>query len=271
MSLMTFQWISPLMTASDFLSPSARAIYFDADLILTDDLLSAVDAYVGCHIMDNAICGLHSDKYRILATQALHVLGRCDHITLMNDGRIDTIDIFDNLMCDGKVFHPLLAATSQEEDVSKKDDELDDEIEDEKCQKVGKEVPLIVLSLLLASRVNIVISLWLSYWTSNKLDLSQDQYTVIYAGFSGSRLVLFLAFSTILSLSRTSASKAMLHKAMTRVSRVPHVLFYCANGSYCQSIFRGYSNNGQRADRCDANILHNPLVNHFQNNSQHLL
>lgn len=31
----------------------ARAIYFDADLVLMDDPLSAVDAHVGRHIFDN--------------------------------------------------------------------------------------------------------------------------------------------------------------------------------------------------------------------------
>jgi len=46
----------------------ARAIYFDADLILMDDPLSAVDAHVGRHIFDNAIMGLLKNKSRILAT-----------------------------------------------------------------------------------------------------------------------------------------------------------------------------------------------------------
>lgn len=33
----------------------ARAVYFDADLYLLDDPLSAVDAHVGKHIFDNVI------------------------------------------------------------------------------------------------------------------------------------------------------------------------------------------------------------------------
>src|SRR5690242_18714334 len=49
----------------------ARAIYFDADIVLMDDPLSAVDAHVGRHIFDNAILGLLKDKCRILATHQL--------------------------------------------------------------------------------------------------------------------------------------------------------------------------------------------------------
>lgn len=33
----------------------ARAVYFDADLYLLDDPLSAVDVHVGKHIFDNVI------------------------------------------------------------------------------------------------------------------------------------------------------------------------------------------------------------------------
>ncbi|KAK3104315.1 ATP-binding cassette transporter yor1, partial [Teratosphaeriaceae sp. CCFEE 6253] len=63
----------------------ARAIYFNADIVLMDDPLSAVDAHVGRHIMDNAICGLMRDKCRVLATHQLHVLHRVDRIVWMKE------------------------------------------------------------------------------------------------------------------------------------------------------------------------------------------
>ena len=75
----------------------ARAIYVDRDIILMNDPLSAVDAHVGQHIFDNAICGLLSNKCRILATHQLHVLNSCSRIGCMKNGRVETIDIYENL------------------------------------------------------------------------------------------------------------------------------------------------------------------------------
>ncbi|KAI7968222.1 hypothetical protein EIK77_010392 [Talaromyces pinophilus] len=114
----------------------ARAIYFDADIILMDDPLSAVDAHVGRHIMDQAICGLLKDKCRILATHQLHVLSRCDRVVVMDDGRINAIDTFDNLMRDNLLFQRLMSTTTQDQENDKEKDE--EEVEDE-IDKLDKE------------------------------------------------------------------------------------------------------------------------------------
>lgn len=110
----------------------ARAIYFNADLIIMDDPLSAVDAHVGRHIFDNAIMGLLKDKCRILATHQLWVLNRCDRIIWMEDGKIQAIDTFDNLIRDHVGFQQLMETTAVE---NKMEDEVhanDDEVEAEK-------------------------------------------------------------------------------------------------------------------------------------------
>ncbi|PIA13147.1 P-loop containing nucleoside triphosphate hydrolase protein, partial [Coemansia reversa NRRL 1564] len=50
----------------------ARAIYTDADIYVLDDILSAVDATVGRHIIENVLSdtGLLAKKTRILVTHA---------------------------------------------------------------------------------------------------------------------------------------------------------------------------------------------------------
>jgi len=68
----------------------ARAVYSDADIILLDDPLSAVDAHVGKAILDKCLLndGPLADKTRVLVTHALHVLARTDYIFVMENGVI---------------------------------------------------------------------------------------------------------------------------------------------------------------------------------------
>lgn len=237
----------------------ARAIYFNSDIVLMDDPLSAVDAHVGRHIFDNAICGLLTDKCRILATHQLHVLNRCDRIIWMQEGRIRTIDTFDNLIRKDEDFQKMMASTAQEE---KQDDEVsEDEVEvekkDAKKRKVSKRGaalmqqeeravrsvswsvydayirasgtilngPFVVLLLICSQGANIATSLWLSYWTSDKFGYTTGVYIGTYATLGVAQALLMFAFSVALSILGTKSSKVMLHNAMTRVLRAPMGFF----------------------------------------------
>ena len=54
----------------------ARALYADADVYLLDDPLSAVDAHVGEHLFESAICGLVArGKTVVLATHQVSLAG----------------------------------------------------------------------------------------------------------------------------------------------------------------------------------------------------
>ncbi|KAK2746674.1 hypothetical protein FQN57_003018 [Myotisia sp. PD_48] len=245
----------------------ARAIYFNSDLILLDDPLSAVDAHVGRHIMDNAICGLLKNKCRILATHQLHVLNRCDRIIVMNNGRIEALDTFDNLMQNNEAFQRLMASTTQEDEedstatTEAEDEADDDEIdatgvgkaqtpsneptalirnEDRAVNSVGWGIwkayfksegwlitlPTMILTLLLTNGANMVNSLWLAYWSSNKFkNLSQGEYIGVYVALGFAQALFMFIFSTALTISNTNSSKAMLLLAMTRVLRAPMSFF----------------------------------------------
>ena len=122
----------------------ARAIYFDADIVLMDDPLSAVDAHVGRHIFDNAILGLLKDKCRVLATHQLWVLSRCDRIIWMENGKIQAIDTFEKLMKDHKGFQALMETTAVEEkrEEVKKPDDGEEPTADEKKKKKKKGAAL---------------------------------------------------------------------------------------------------------------------------------
>ena len=236
----------------------ARAIYFDADIVLMDDPLSAVDAHVGRHIMDKAICGIMKDKCRILATHQLHVLSRCDRIIWMEEGHIQAIDTFDNLMSNSESFKTLMATTSQEDQVQKKEETVEKEekkpderakskkkaaalmqTEERATKSVTWEVwgayirasgrgflwPFIFLALIASQGANIATSLWLSYWVSDKFGKSRGFYIGIYAMLGALQAVLMFTFATLLSTSGTNSSKVMLHRALQSVLRAPMSFF----------------------------------------------
>ncbi|EMC91328.1 hypothetical protein BAUCODRAFT_39495 [Baudoinia panamericana UAMH 10762] len=239
----------------------ARAIYFNADIVLMDDPLSAVDAHVGRHIMDNAICGLLKDKCRVLATHQLHVLHRVDRIIWMKEGEIFKVATFDDLMAHDAEFQKLMETTAVEEKKEDQDEVNKDEIEGEKKtaqKKKGKKptgalmqteeravkgvgwdvykayieasgtiwnLPLVLLILIVSQGANIVTSLWLSYWTSNRFHLEMGVYIGIYAALGVVQAALLFIWSVALTVLGTRASRVMLQRAMTRVLRAPMSFF----------------------------------------------
>ncbi|KAI9852566.1 MAG: hypothetical protein M1824_001855 [Vezdaea acicularis] len=237
----------------------ARAIYFNADIVLMDDPLSAVDAHVGRHMFDNAISGLLKDKCRILATHQLHILNRCDRVIWMDNGSILAIDTFDNLMANNPGFQKLMVTTAQEkagdEETDKNDETRDEEKKGRKKrskpaaalmqaeERAVKSVswgvyksyiassgsllnaPLVIMLLILSQGANIATSLWLSWWTSNKFGFSMGQYIGAYAGLGVVQALMMFIFSVALTVTGTQASKVMLGKAMKRALRAPMSFF----------------------------------------------
>ncbi|KAI0537862.1 multidrug resistance-associated protein 5 [Xylaria digitata] len=242
----------------------ARAIYFDADIVLMDDPLSAVDAHVGRHIFDNAILGLLRGKCLILATHQLWVLDRCDRIVWMEDGKIQTIDTFENLMSNHQGFQALIETTApkekqEEESVAADTRELapiDDTADQKKVEKRQKAAPLMqqeeraedsvpwsvygayvrasgtllnvplgFLLLVLSQGANIVTNLWLSFWISDKFRYSTGLYIGIYVALGVTQALLLFVFSLLVTVLGTNASKTMFQQAMARVLRAPISFF----------------------------------------------
>ncbi|KAH9989856.1 metal resistance protein YCF1 [Russula vinacea] len=68
----------------------ARAVYARADLVLLDDVLSAVDSQVARHVFDQVIGprGLLATKARILVTHSVSFLSKFDHLVYLRRGII---------------------------------------------------------------------------------------------------------------------------------------------------------------------------------------
>jgi ABC-type multidrug transport system fused ATPase/permease subunit len=234
----------------------ARAIYFDSDIVLMDDPLSAVDAHVGRHIMDNAILGLLKDKCRILATHQLWVLSRCDRIVWMDGGKIRAVDTFDNLMANEPGFQHLMETTAVEE----KRDDSEEAVEQKSAEKGPKKkkkapglmqaeeravssvpwsvyaqyvrasgsifnVVWVALALVISQGGNIATSLWLSYWTADKFGYSQAVYIGVYAALGTGQAIFLFIFAIMLTIFGTRASKALLRQAVARTLRAPMSFF----------------------------------------------
>lgn len=106
----------------------ARAVYTDADIILLDDVLSAVDARVGRHIMDQCFQGLLKDKTRVLATHQLSLIGSADRVIFLNgDGSID-VGRLEELQASNAAFASLMAYNTE----TKEEEEEEDEVQEEK-------------------------------------------------------------------------------------------------------------------------------------------
>ena len=66
----------------------ARAVYSCADVYILDDPLSAVDQKVGDEIFGKCICGLLSDKIRVLVSQHRRYLQAADEIVILDNGHV---------------------------------------------------------------------------------------------------------------------------------------------------------------------------------------
>ncbi|GAA6024113.1 hypothetical protein JCM10207_003170 [Rhodosporidiobolus poonsookiae] len=75
----------------------ARAVYARPDIVLLDDVLSAVDAHVARHLFDRIIgpSGLLSDKARLLCTHALPFCKQADELVFLRKGSIFERSTFD--------------------------------------------------------------------------------------------------------------------------------------------------------------------------------
>ena len=247
----------------------ARAAYNDADIVLLDDPLSAVDAHVGRTLLEDCICGLMAGKTRILVTHQLHVLPRADRIFCMDQGKIVEQGTYDELLSHGGNFARLVDEFGGKEEEKHEEEEsaVEDAIEEptkpdakeKKPEQKSKAlmqveeratgsvkwgvyaeyaragggiwvIPAVIISVMCCNGVNIATSLWLSYWTSNKYGLEEGTYVGIYAALGASQCVFFFIFGYAITMTGNKAA-GNLHEKVTSSS------FVVANGRRLIGLF----------------------------------
>lgn len=236
----------------------ARAVYCDADIVLLDDPLSAVDSDVGQQIFNNAILGLLRNKCRILATHQLWVLNCCDRIIWMEAGKIRANDTFKNLMRTNTDFRVLIETTPSGKQT--RELEKDAKVNTEKGNPEVKATSavasmqqenksnsttshhsayraylratgsfysrLFTLCILLVTQgAKLMTILWLSYWTANKFSLLTGQYIGIYVALGVAQAVLVFLFSEILVILAMKASHAIFRRGFNSILYAPMSFF----------------------------------------------
>ncbi|KAI5953752.1 hypothetical protein KGF57_003961 [Candida theae] len=119
----------------------ARAVYANKDIILLDDVLSAVDARVGKHIMNNCLLDLLKEKTRVLATHQLSLIGSADRVIFLNgDGSID-VGKFEELKERNPGFGKLMAFNSEsKEEKEGNEEELEQSAEQELIEEDKRNI-----------------------------------------------------------------------------------------------------------------------------------
>ncbi|KAJ1332267.1 hypothetical protein BSLG_008573 [Batrachochytrium salamandrivorans] len=86
----------------------ARTIYYDADIVILDDPLSAVDQHVGRHIFEECFLKHLGKKTLIVALNQLQYLSQMDYVIFVDDGTIRGQGTYAHLMENDSVFSELV-------------------------------------------------------------------------------------------------------------------------------------------------------------------
>lgn len=214
----------------------ARTAYFDADVILLDDVFSAVDSGVKRHILHNCILdGPMAGKTRILVTHSLHVLPYADRILYIEDGVfLEQGTYHDLLERKGRFSQLIENYGTEEKDVDEKkvatkgpnDGKIEEELaapgkklmtDEERAEgAVPLSVyskylnasgsflwfPFLLLLLTLTQVATVGNNLVLGFWTGNKISgwVSRKEHSSRFLGHS---LVAFTDFICFLNLQES--------------------------------------------------------------------
>lgn len=117
----------------------ARAAYSNADVFIFDDPLSALDPEVAEKVFDECILGLLKGKTRLLVTNQLQCLTRCDSVVALGKGgRVLEQGTYDELISDkeGEVSRLLKGITP-----TRKSQKTEKQGTTKKTENNGKIVP----------------------------------------------------------------------------------------------------------------------------------
>ncbi|KAL1744151.1 P-loop containing nucleoside triphosphate hydrolase protein [Schizophyllum fasciatum] len=195
----------------------ARAVYSNADVVLLDDVFSAVDSFVGRQILDECVAGgALATRTRVLVTHSLYVLNRADYVYVVDGGKIVEQGTYQELMGQGQAFARLVqeyGVQDEDEEVAKesgdrtkagpvvaaeKSDAPQQALMQDEERAVGSVswriyqkytrhaggltwIPIIILIATLGECSHVANTLFLSFWSSQSIrGFTNSQYMLVY-------------------------------------------------------------------------------------------
>ncbi|KAI9138247.1 P-loop containing nucleoside triphosphate hydrolase protein [Paraphysoderma sedebokerense] len=237
----------------------ARAIYYNPDIILLDDVLSAVDSHVGSFLFNTTIKSALESKTRILVTHALHFVPFCDYIIHVESGKIVEQGNYQELIHANGKFAKMMQEFGSTEHRAKNSPAQSDTYKAQKGTVDTKNKPaqlmtaeeravgavaasvyftyfksmggLAVIFGLLSVLVSTQLArvgndLWLSWWTANVFkSLTLSQYMGIYVAFGIAQAAFNVVYGISTAFAGIQAAKNLHISAITRVLYSPMSFF----------------------------------------------
>ncbi|EGF76338.1 hypothetical protein BATDEDRAFT_21115 [Batrachochytrium dendrobatidis JAM81] len=225
----------------------ARTIYYDAEIVILDDPLSAVDQHVGRHIFEECFLKHLGNKTLIIALNQLQYLSQMDYVVFIENGTIRSQGTYSSLMETDTVFSELnelsvysISQTRQPHHDSPDDDDEEDAIlrgklvqDDLSTQSAGfgdfvayarsgsgSVVTIsIMIMFVLVHGIRIAGDYWLRLWVPRIGGFSDAVYIGVYGVFA-------IAFTIGAFFRGLFFSQATSYKAFTLHSKLFHAVMH---------------------------------------------
>ncbi|EFO63604.1 MRP-like ABC transporter [Giardia lamblia P15] len=259
----------------------ARAVYSDADILLLDDPLSAVDAHVGSTLWNDCILNYlvrEQGKTVIIVSHQIHFFSDCDDIYEMNNGQLihmtleemrnqNLISVSSMLTDVGSLASVAIKSTLQldigeaEQPVPQKAVRM---IEDEKHAAIGRVQLgvyhawikaggygifwIYIILTLTGNGILQYLGLYISHWSSDLYGFSSTGYIVLYVGIS--MLYILLVFLERIAFIKSSINATRtLHNRMVDAILGTRLFFFETN-----PLGRILNRLSRDTDQCDSAI-----------------
>lgn len=184
----------------------ARAVYSRADIVVLDDVLSALDQTVSRHLIKTLFSaeGLLSGTTVIIATNSIELMEKCDHLVELKEGEVvyNGPNPSNEVKRSVNTLQSLSIPVAAEEELKEIKPEAEQDIPILKVFKeymdiAGKNLAVCALSaLVLAVFADSLVNLWLGVWSGKGLVGLEASKFYIYV-----YLALLLVAGTLFALS----------------------------------------------------------------------